>query len=185
MSQEPSPPPHDGAPQRRELLDTGFSDDDGSIAPGVAAALEEYARDPSARPRTLSVLQDARLLVPVVAVLGEVERGPGGLTRDKTSDMATVLMTSSTGRTALLAFTSIVSMRQWRADSRPVPVPLPLAARAALQDRAEALLLDVAGPVTFVVDGEDLRALADGFRMVPLAGRLAWAKAVPTDDATR
>ena len=166
------------ASRRRELLHTGFGDDDGSAAPDLVRALAAYARDPSTYREALEVLQDTRLLVPVVALLGEVETGPDGLARDKSSDMATVLMTSSAGRTALLAFTSTESMRAWRADSRPVPVTVPQAARAALQDGAETLLVDVAGPVMLVVETHDVRALADGFRMVEVAGRLAWAKAV-------
>lgn len=167
--------------RRRAVLDTGFGDDDGAAAPDLVQALATYARDPSTYRETLGVLQDTRLLVPVVAVLGEVERGPDGLAGDKSSDMATVLMTSSTGRTALMAFTSMESMRSWRADSRPVPVTVLQAARAALQDGAEALLVDVAGPVMLVVEQRDVRALADGFRMVPVAGRLAWAKTVALD----
>jgi hypothetical protein len=166
------------ARRRRNLLDTGFGDDDGAAAPDLARALAAYARDPSTYRDVLEVLQDTRLLVPVVALLGEVEHGPDGLARDKSSDMATVLMTSSAGRTALLAFTSMESMRSWRTDSRPVPVTVPQAARAALQDGAETLLVDVAGPVMLVVETHDLRALADGFRLVQVAGRRAWAKAV-------
>ena len=174
------------APRRRDILDTGFGDDDGAAAPDLVRALATFARDPSTYRETLAVLQDSRLLVPVVALLGEVEHGPDGLAREKSSDMATVLMTSSTGRTALMAFTSVEAMRAWRADSRPVPVTVPQAARAALQDGAEALLVDVAGPVKLVVEAHDVRALADGFRMVPVAGRLAWAKAVdPGDEAAR
>ena len=53
----------------------------------------------------LALLQDARLLVPVVALLGEVDHDERGLAHDKTSDMAAVLMTGRDGRTALLAFT--------------------------------------------------------------------------------
>ena len=168
-------------PRGRGLLDTGLGDDDGRAAPDLERALAAYARDPSTYREALEVLQDTRLLVPVVALPGEVEHGPDGLARDKTSDMATVLMTSSTGRTALLAFTSMQSMRAWRPDSRPVPVTVPQAARAALQDGAQTLLVDVAGPVMLVVETHDVRALADGFRMVPVAGRLAWAKAVAPD----
>jgi hypothetical protein len=172
----------DQQPPRREILDAGFGDDDGSAAPEVTGALAAYADDPATYREALSVLQDARLLVPVVAVLGEVEAGADGPARDKTSDMATVLMTSSTGRTALMAFTSAEAMRRWRADSRPVPVPVPQAARAALQDGADALLVDVAGPVMLVVEQHELQALADGFRLVRMGGRLAWAKAVATDE---
>jgi hypothetical protein len=51
------------------------------------------------------------------------------------------------------------------------------AAQTALHDRASALLLDVAGPVMFVVEGEDLEAMAAGHRLVPLdAGRWGWAQ---------
>jgi hypothetical protein len=174
--------PHAGGGRSRDILDTGFGDDDGAVAPDVARALAEHERDPSTYLETLAVLQDARLLVPVVAVLGETEQDAEGRTRDKSSDMATVLMTSSAGRTALMAFTGTAPMQQWRADSRPVPVSVPQAALAALQDGAEALLVDVAGPARFVVRHSDLQALADGFRLVRISGRLAWAKAVTGDE---
>jgi hypothetical protein len=165
-------------PRGRDLLDTGFGDDDGSVPPAVARALAAYDHDPSTYRETLAVVQDSRLLVPVVAVLDEVEVGVDGLARDKSSDMATVLMTSSTGRTALMAFTSVGSMHRWRPDSRPVPVSVPQAAQAALQEGADALLVDVAGPVMLVVQRPDVAALADGFRLARLGERLAWAKAV-------
>ena len=163
----------------RSLLDTGFGDDDGDADPTVTAALAAYDAAPDTLHReTLAVLQDARLLVPVVAVLGEVEVGEDGLARDKTSDMATVLMRGPGGRTALLAFTSMASLQAWRPDARPVPVAVPAAAEAALHDGADTLLVDVAGPVRFVVQDDDLRALAEGYRLADLGGRLAWTKVV-------
>ena len=61
----------------------------------------------------LGRLQDARLLVPVVALLGEVEHDEQGLAHDKTSDMAAVLMKGRDGRTALLAFTGTASLQAW------------------------------------------------------------------------
>ena len=39
-----------------------------------------------------------------------------------------------------------------------MPVPAATAALSAVQDGADALLVDVAGPVRFVVEGEDLAA---------------------------
>ena len=69
-------PPADQPGTGRSLLDTGFGDDDGTADPRVTAALEAYdARPDELERETLAVLQDARLLVPVVAVLGEVEVG--------------------------------------------------------------------------------------------------------------
>ena len=83
------------------------------------------AADPTTYGDALLALQDARLLVPVVAVLGEVEVDEHGLAHDKTSDMAAVLMTGADGRRALLAFTGSDSLASWDAGARPVPVPDP------------------------------------------------------------
>jgi hypothetical protein len=137
---------------QRLLAGAGAPDDAGAADETLAAALAAYADDEVWEPEVLAALAEARLLVPVVAELGESEAGPGGLVRDKTSDMATVLMRGADGRTALLAFTSLDSMRRWDADARPVPVSAKVAAQAALQDGAAALLLDVAGPVRYVAE---------------------------------
>lgn len=166
------------------LPDPGFAGDDGTAAPEVVAALSAYEADPAARHLdTLEVLQGARFLVPVVAVLGEVEVDDAGLAHDKTSDMAAVLMRGRDGRTALLAFTGTDTMKTWDPAARPVPVTAEDAARAARQDGADALLVDLAGPVMFVVQGDDLEALAEGWTLtrvgdvVPgVSGGRAWVR---------
>jgi hypothetical protein len=168
----------------RTIPDPGFAGDDGSVSPQVEAALSAYAQDPEGeRSAALATLQHARLLVPVVAVLGEVEHDEHGLAHDKSSDMATVLMRGRDGRMALLAFTGTEPLRRWNPEGRPVPVSVPDAARAAVHDGADALLVDVAGPVMFVIGGDDLRALADGFTLAELAGRHGWIK--PEDQGQR
>ena len=171
----------------RTLPDPGFAGDDGAADPVVAAALAAYdaaapADEADQHHATLAVLQDARVVVPVVAVLGEVEYDGQGLAHDKTSDMAAVLMTGRDGRTALLAFTGSASLARWDPTARPVPVRARQAAQAALQDGAAALLVDVAGPVLFVVEGDDLDSLARGLRLVRVDGRWAWAT-VAADDS--
>jgi hypothetical protein len=161
----------------RSLPNPGFAGDDGGVDPVVAAALAAYDETPEAALHlaALAVLQDARVLVPVVAVLGEVELDEAGLAHDKTSDMAAVLLTGRDGRTALLAFTGSASLTTWDPAARPVPVPVRQAAQAAIQDGAAALVLDLAGPVQFVIEEEDLTALAAGHRLVHLDdGRWAW-----------
>jgi hypothetical protein len=42
-------------------------------------------------------------------------------------------------------------MQRWDPAARPGPVPARMAARAAMQDGAEALLIDLAGPVRYLV----------------------------------
>ena len=161
----------------RAIPDPGFPGDDGSAAPEVAAALTAYGSDPGAGVHAaLAVLQDARLLVPVVAVLGEVEYDDHGLAHDKTSDMAAVLITGRDGRTALLSFTSTDAMRAWNPEARPVAVSTRQAARAALQDGADALLVDIAGPVLLAVDGQDLHDLADDLVLLRVEGGWGWTR---------
>lgn len=165
-------------PDQRTIPDPGFPDDGGEADPALARALSAYdGRDLG---DVLVALQGARLLVPVVAVLGEVEIAPGsgagGPVHDKTSEMATVLLTRPDGRTGLLAFTSTATLGAWRADARPVPVTARTAAQAALQDGADALVLDVAGPRTVGVDGEDLKALALGWELTRVGERTGWIR---------
>lgn len=159
----------------REIPDPGFAGDDGAVPADVAEALAAYAGEPSSHSAALVVLQHARLLVPVVAIAGEVDYDEAGLARDKTSDMAAVLMRGRDGRTALLAFTGADPMQRWDPAARPVPVSTRHAARAARQDGADALLVDVAGPTMYVVEGDDLAALADGQTLVRVSGRYGWA----------
>ena len=166
-----------GAEAPRSIPDPGFAGDTGEVSAAVADALAGYAAAPEARHReTLAVLLRSRVLVPVVAMLGEVEHDESGLAHDKTSDMATVLMRGRDGRLALLAFTGTAPLHRWDPDARPVPVTLRQAAQAALRDDAAALVLDVAGPVLFVVEGADLRALAEGYTLAEVSGTTAWVR---------
>ena len=158
----------------RLLQGSDYPDDTGEASPRLAAALEGYAVDETRYPDVLAALGGARLLVPVVAVLGEVETGADGLARDKSSDMATVLLQGADGRAALLAFTSTDTLAAWNAEGRPVAVPTRTAALSAVQEGADALLLDVAGPVTVAVEGEDLRALAAGWLLARAGDRVGW-----------
>ncbi|WP_435741290.1 SseB family protein [Nocardioides sp. SYSU DS0663] len=165
---------------QRRLLGPGFPDDTGEPPAALVAATTSYAADARRYPEVLGALTACRLLVPVVAVLGEVELDEQGLARDKSSDMAAVLLTGADGRRALLAFSGTAAMAAWDPAARPVPVPAQLAAQAAVQEGAAALLVDVAGPVRVVVEGEDLRALAAGWTLARVGERSAWIR--PTEE---
>lgn len=141
-----------------------LADDDGTAPGDLVRALRAAAGGIGGGPEVMLALATSRLLVPVVAVLDEVETGPDGLRRDKQSSMATVLVQAADGRRSLLAFSGTESLRAWRGDARPVPLAAPLAARAALDEGAAALLVDVAGPVPFAVADDELLLLAAAAR---------------------
>lgn len=157
----------------RSLAQPAFPNDDGRADPALDAALEQHAQQP-APAAVLAVLSRSRLLVPVVAVRddGHAAVATGA---DKEADMSAVLMQGRDGRRALLAFSSLERLTRWDPHARPVPVPMADAARAAIAEHATAVLVDVAGPVSFVVSGDDLTELASGRVLVPAADAYAWA----------
>lgn len=145
----------------KNIPDSGFSDDDGTADPALEAALAAWAGDRTREQPVLEALKGARLLVPVVAVLGEVEEDENGLRREKTSDMAVPTLTAG-DRRALPAFTSTASLALWDPQARPVAVPLHQALQAAAHEKADTVVLDLAGPVTYQLTGRALLALAEG-----------------------
>jgi hypothetical protein len=164
----------------RNLQPTGFEGDDGSADPALIAALAAARRDEAALYPAYALLSGRRVLVPVVAVLGEAEaaetKGPDGqpLRRDKDSDMAVVTLVAGDGIKALPAFTSVQALANWAAgagypQARPIPVSVQTAAAAALQEQASVLLLDLGGPGQFEVSGSALRAFAEGRTPLPPA----------------
>lgn len=160
----------------RRIPDPGFGDDDGSPDAALTTALTAYAAGSGRLDRVLAALQDARVLVPVVAVLGEVAVDEKGMAHDKSSDMAAVLVAKPDGRRGLLAFSGLDALRDWDPEARPVPVTARLAAQAALQEGADALVVDVAGPASAAVSGDDLRALAAGWRLTRVGERTGWIR---------
>jgi type III secretion system (T3SS) SseB-like protein len=166
----------------RSIPDPGFAGDDGSAHPALAEALAAYSTDRSRVLEVFVVLQRSRILVPVLAVPSEVEVDNAGRTVEKVSDMATVLVTGRDGRRAMLGFTSTESMAAWRDDARPVPVAAPIAARAALEGGAAALLVDLAGPTTYVVEGDLLDALAGGWVLADTGQGLAFVEEIHDEE---
>jgi hypothetical protein len=139
-------------PVSRPAGDTGAAD------PALAAALAGYAAGQLPELAALTAVAAARLLVPVVAVLAEA--GADGA--EKETEMALPTLIGHDGRKAVIAFTSTAAVSRWRADARPVPVRAPQLWPAVAAEQADAVVIDVAGPVPLVIEGARLAALAAG-----------------------
>ena len=157
--------------------------DAGGADPAVTAALAAYAAGEATEQAALTAIAASRLLVPVVTVPvepgaqhgdspmsppdatqwpgGEQHSGerPGG---EKETEMALPTLIGNDGRKAVIAFTGTETIRRWRADARPVPVPAARLWPAVAAERADAVVIDVAGPVPLVIEGARLAALAHG-----------------------
>jgi hypothetical protein len=141
----------------RELPPTSaFADDDGAADPALRAALGAWAADPGALPEVVAALRTARVLVPVV-------------TQDRSA--TAVALAAPDGRTALPVFSDLAALAAWHPDARPVPTPAAQAAAAALAEGWELMVVDPGGPVTVLVPGPAVRALATGSAWNPAVSR--------------
>jgi hypothetical protein len=168
-----------GRPWAGRSLPAGGDDQDGgrpdeALARTLAALAEGRADDTA----VVAALGTARVLVPVVAVPGAAGSGaavPGaagsgartGHRAAGRTEMASVTLTAPDGRRALPVFTGLSSLRLWDPAARPVPVDGRRAAVSAVADGCAVLVVDPAGPVTFVVSRPAVWALGQGRRWVP------------------
>lgn len=141
----------------RHLADPQFPDDDGAADPLVQRLLASVAAGDVPALSAARALRDWRLLATVVAVLDAVDDSGA----DKDSHMAVVSVINEAGAKAMLAFSGTDSLQGWNSEGRPVPALGRDLARAALDDGAAALMLDIAGPHRVVLEGPALGALAD------------------------
>jgi SseB protein N-terminal domain len=140
--------------------DRRLAEDDGGADPELARVLAAYEAGDSDDADVLAALTVTRLIVPVAALPVETEVGPDGLAREKTVEMALPVMVGTDGRRALPAFTSVAALAAWDPAARPVPVPTQRAALGAVQEGCAFLVVDPAGPVTWVADRAQVESLA-------------------------
>ncbi len=150
----------------RTLTPQPFAGDDGTADPVLAAALQ--AGEPAA---VAAALAAARVLVPVVAVIGDgpAPTEPSGLPVDMAADMAVATLVAPDGSRALPVFSSLAALAAWDATARPVPAEGPRAALSAVQDGCTLLVVDPAGPVTAVLPRPVVWALAQARAWLPPA----------------
>ena len=134
----------------------------GKADPAVMRALVDFNDGRGTRSHALSALAGSRLFVPVKAVLDSVEVEDGGHRVEKDSHMATVSIQSSDGRRGLLAFTSVAMMSRWDQQARPVAAHARLVCAAAVDEGADAVLVDFGSTHMFAVDGPVLESMANG-----------------------
>jgi hypothetical protein len=148
----------------------GPAGDDGAADPGLVRVLAAYDAGEGSDEDVLAALTDARLIVPVTALPVEAEVTADGRVPDRSVDMKSVdmksvdmalpVMIGTDGRRALPAFTSVAALAAWDPAARPVPVPTHRAAQGALQENCAFLVVDPAGPVTWVADRAQVESLA-------------------------
>ena len=146
----------------REFSQNNWSQDDGST-PAVLAKVLDGDLDKAA---LVAALAQCRLLIPLLAELGESGVGPHGQTVDKSADLAIVAVSTPDGKTAIPAFSSVAEMSAWNATARPVPVDMAKLAIAAVSEGHERVVLNPVGQA-IGIRRPALAALAQGLSWIP------------------
>jgi alkylhydroperoxidase family enzyme len=146
----------------REFSQNNWSQDDGST-PAILAAVLDRELDKSA---LISALAECRLLIPLLAELGESGIGSHGQTVDKSADLAIVAVSTPDGKTAIPAFSSVAEMAAWNSTARPVPVDMAKLAIAAVSEGHDRVVLNPAGQA-IGLRRPALAALAQGLTWTP------------------
>jgi hypothetical protein len=147
-----------------------FAGDDGTADPELAGLLAGHAAGEVPLHAVVARLARCRVLVPVLAEVEVAETlvvDGHEMHVDKEASAGVVALQSEDGRRALPVFTSVASMRQWRASARPVPVEAARAALSAVGEDWALLVVDPAGPITVTVPRPAVWAIAQGKPWVP------------------
>ena len=147
----------------RSFEPNSFAQDNGETPDRLVPVLADSPVEKSA---LVEALAGSRLLIPLVAELGEGELGPNGLMVEKSADLAIVAVSTPDGQTAIPAFTSVSELSSWNSEARPVPAASEKVCLAAAAEGHTRVILNPAGSA-IALRRPQLAAIAQGLSWEP------------------
>lgn len=144
-----------------------WDDDDGLVPERLFEALRRFRSSELGESEVIKALRGSRLLIPLIAELGESGHNEHGHLIDKSQELSIVTVSGPDGRTVLPAFTSVDSMRAWNPTARPVPADAARIAIAAASENTDLVVIDPTSPTEFVVRRPALWAIAQDLPWTP------------------
>jgi len=154
----------------RSFGETAFADDDGSAPPELLEALRRFRAHESDEAMVVDAVRTTRLLIPLMAALGESGVNDRGVTVDKSAELSIVTVAGPDGRNVLPVFSSVEAMQRWNADARPVPADGIRVALAAADEGTDLVVLDATSETEFVIRRPALWAIAQSLPWAPSYG---------------
>ncbi len=144
----------------RSFDENPYAEDNGEADSKLVAAIEALRAGTGSAEQVVVAFRDARLLIPLLADLGESGEGAHGQTVDKSADLSIVTVATPDGLDGLPVFSSVAAMAAWNPTARPVPSSAPRAALAAAQEGNTRIILDPGSPTEFVLRRVAIAAVA-------------------------
>jgi hypothetical protein len=146
----------------RHFEENNFAGDDGTANPALIEAITKLQAGEGSQESVIDAIRDSRLLIPLLANLGEAGEGAHGQTVDKSADLSIVTVETPDQQNGLPVFSSVAAMAAWNKDARPVPHSAVKAALAAAAEGNTRMVLDAGSPTEFVVRRPVIEAIAKG-----------------------
>jgi hypothetical protein len=144
----------------RSFGQTPFADDDGTAPAVFVEAIAAFRAGTVGESVVVDALRGIRLLIPLVASLGEAGVNDHGVTVDKSADLAIVTVAGPDGRAVLPVFSSVAAMQAWNPVARPVPADAVRVALAAADESTELVIVDATSPSEFAIRRPAVWAMA-------------------------
>lgn len=144
----------------RHFEHNDFSADDGSAPERLIEALRRFRAREVGEVDVVDAFRESRLLIPLVARLGESDIGDHGHVVDKSAELSIVTVAGPDGRNVMPVFSSVEAMQRWNPKARPVPADAVRVALAASSDDTELVVLDATSATEFVIRRPALWAIA-------------------------
>lgn len=137
-----------------------YRGDSGEADKFLLDTIAQYQAGEVGADRVLQAIGQSRLLIPLIANLGESEEGAHGQKVDKSADLSIVTVMTPDNQRALPVFSSVAAMNLWNPDARPVPNNGRNVALAAASEGNTRLVLDPMSETEFVVRRPGIAAVA-------------------------
>lgn len=144
----------------RSFETNAWAEDDGSADPHLLETIRKLKAGIAQAEDVVEAIRETRVLIPLLANLGEAGVSESGLAIDKSAELSLVTVQTPDLQSGLPIFSSTESMKTWNASARPVPVEISKAALAAAKEGNTRLVLDPATESEFVFRRAAIEALA-------------------------
>jgi hypothetical protein len=151
----------------RELEENRFAGDDGSAPEEFVTAISGFRSGNLGQADVVDALRVSRLLVPLLAQLGDSEIGASGLKVDKSADLSIVTVKAPDDQDTLVVFSSVTAMQRWNPSARPVPTDAIRVCLAAASQLSTRVVIDPGSETEFVLRRPAIARIAQSLDWQP------------------